>query len=244
MCGFLITSCRCATVEIYPDVEEIVLPANSRLTLTCRSLEDVTWIHQDFTTEDNLQPSYDIYRDGEYYVSNLTIAHLSYKHVGSYKCQSTTHTASIYIFVKDKDHLIVDQDGGLNIIVATENSDVVIPCKPTEPDVVVKLTRVDNDEELTPPKIPYNASTGYVLKNVQILTDTADYWCSVPDHPELGPLIFSLVVSTKIKLPKPFISTKNALHVVAGGSLNLECSIDIPRSALINHFTWVVIALG
>lgn len=134
-------TCHGATVEIYPDYgPSLVLAAGGQLTLSCRSSEEVTWQHRHFDSVEE-SPQYDQYVEGPDHITNLTIHNVTYMHVGSYMCQSTTHDKSIYIYVNDKTHLLTNE--GISTVFAEPHTDVNIPCKPTRPGINVTLTNPD-----------------------------------------------------------------------------------------------------
>ncbi|KAI5733630.1 hypothetical protein M8J76_014037, partial [Diaphorina citri] len=232
----ILVTCHCATVHIDPNLEYFIQAAGGHLTLSCRSTEEVTWVHKDFSAIERLEtldssfrpPEFEQYRDGANYVTNLTINHLTYLHVGPYMCRSTTHNSSIYIFIIDKSHMLA-YEPATNIF-TTADSDVVIPCKPTEPRINVTLEDVTG-REYKPPQVDYDPKVGFTFKHVT-MDDEAGYYCKAPDTKQS----FKLKI-TEPNLPSPEI-TSFIDDVIVGTTLDITCTASFEKEFDVRKLYW------
>nr|WOX59906.1 receptor tyrosine kinase PVR1 [Gecarcinus lateralis] len=145
--------------EISPNSDELILESGESLNLTCRASQPVAWCSDyTFTTEEYEE----IYEEGhdKPYTSILTINKVSGSHVGYFSCVFNTtenkantncntsdpSISSIYLFVRDLNKFLVDPWAILLSGLVGES--IVLPCKPTFPEVNVTLTK--NNDNLRP----------------------------------------------------------------------------------------------
>ncbi|CAH0548061.1 unnamed protein product [Brassicogethes aeneus] len=132
-------------VELSLDKSEYVLEKGGNLDIYCYGTEPIQWDipkNSDNFTKINTKS---LPGDKTHsYVALLEIKNISYLYVGSYKCLGQNENKSIYLYVKDLDHLYT-YDKDMVDVYPKRGSEYVLPCKPTFPEV--KVTLYDSTKE-------------------------------------------------------------------------------------------------
>ncbi|XP_039309901.1 vascular endothelial growth factor receptor 1 isoform X2 [Solenopsis invicta] len=125
----------------------------------------------------------------------------------------------LYVYVKSNTNLFVEADtyGHLSAVVG---GSIVIPCRPTSPDLIPILFD-NNEEELK--EASFDPRIGFTMRNLQ-LKDSNWYKCSIEKDGEEHAVNYVLSVHVKQKLPEPKIQDDTLLHVTRGQDLYVNCT--------------------
>ncbi|XP_008191844.1 vascular endothelial growth factor receptor 1 isoform X1 [Tribolium castaneum] len=237
---------------------ETIISAGDNFTVLCQGETPLTWKLPDVKDENysqwtvidilNVLPKNSTFK----YASRLFIHNATFPFTGFYKCHGTNIdpsdndlVASIYLYVKDDEHLSATIED-IDTIFVTQYSDAVIPCRPTSPDVRVELYYIDGMKK---PKVylgiideegimyRFHPHFGFITNNTKE-QDQKLYVCkfanglhnfSVTIIMEVEPLIHSV--------PKPLLEELSGGHTVVGQQLILECKVKILTFITINWIT-------
>lgn len=148
-------------LKIYPDVTELVIGKETKLTLNCTDDEPVKWYY----SQEGIAPTIGN-RKTENWTENgtnfnsLTISPAYYLDTGYYICRAVNDTrkkARIYVYVFDEDNVIASDDLTIHVPMYER---IIIPCKPTSPNVSVSLTKHNVEVESI---VKYDPKLGYVI---------------------------------------------------------------------------------
>ncbi|XP_076861978.1 platelet-derived growth factor receptor beta [Brachyhypopomus gauderio] len=152
-----------ASLELHPNIREVILTANSSFTITCSGWGPVSWrLRREESAPvfrwENSSPS----------VSMLTLENVTWRHTGVYVCfeNHTAETREVAVYVPDPDVWFLENEYNM----VTKTADVAtIPCLVTDPSLNVSLYDKETD---TPVRGSYAPSLGYTAQ----LNDTT-YRC-------------------------------------------------------------------
>uniref|UniRef100_A0A146L3H9 receptor protein-tyrosine kinase n=2 Tax=Lygus hesperus TaxID=30085 RepID=A0A146L3H9_LYGHE len=144
-------------LTITPAEKEMTIASGSTIELLCEDDQPVEWSYE--TLEEETPPA-NIIKTSDGNRAMLTIVDAYYMNVKLYRCSSITtkEEESIYIFVRDVAHLLVSEEDQ-NIFSFYTSEDVIVPCKPSFPEVKVELQKVDDSEILD-----YNNKLGFTVR--------------------------------------------------------------------------------
>ncbi|CAG2053296.1 unnamed protein product [Timema podura] len=168
--------------------------------------------------------------DGFKYTSQLSVSGANYLYTARYYCQRNDTTqlhpssaANIYVYVKDDENLIVRDLMNLPFLRVQQHGDVLLPCRPSSPDVKVELLKdsevvdtISLKEENV--EIDYDPTEGITLHHIDI-KHSGDYECIA----RLGDIKTESV-------PKPMMTDIDEMHVEVGDNVNLNCWVDMGPS--------------
>ncbi|XP_056648328.1 vascular endothelial growth factor receptor 1-like isoform X1 [Diorhabda sublineata] len=240
-------------------VEDIIEP-NTNYTIFCQGNRPLNWtipsIEKDgdvkswtsFTTEDEV-PNNKQFKYG----LRLYITNMSYSFVGFYNCHfndaediSDINNTNdrIYLFVDDHDHLAVDNNN-FNYVYVRKGDTAVIPCRPTSPDVKVKLVTVDSEYGEVPLNVlgegdntiyRYHPFYGIFTNDTNNEKETlfrCDYF---KGNLTKQVMVFLTIETATSYLPTPNIADESKGHTVVGGDIKLNCSLRYTKSSV--QFSW------
>ncbi|CAH1392580.1 unnamed protein product, partial [Nezara viridula] len=218
-----------STILIDPPISDLQIPSGADLQLKCTSDNPASWYYppsvegKDSSTKSVTYPQ----TDDDKYMTVIFIHHAHYLDTGYYYCSSNLkdgEESKIYIFVRDHKNLLAVNES-YALITEQEFSDVIIPCKPTSQDVVVKLIK-DTDEV----DISLDIHKGFTLKNIT-MTDSTHYTCRASRMDETFEVYYELNVLPKSEdIHKPIIEVVGAegSHIVVGQDIDLSCTVVVP----------------
>lgn len=161
-------------------INETVINSGDTLNLKCVGNVPLDWAAPTFNSTDMNEPSssfsFKSKKEGDKYENILSLSSASYLNTGYYFCHpkgqpNSDETESIYVYVKDENHLLVVNDSVVMITVKQYET-LVIPCRPSSPDVNVTLS-VGGDIVA---EYEYDSHKGFIKKNAQIF-DTGSLIC-------------------------------------------------------------------
>ncbi|KAJ8976162.1 hypothetical protein NQ317_002050 [Molorchus minor] len=239
--------------QIVSEIETII-QANDNYTLFCQGSRPLKWTvpkvaENTWTTfitmdEAPIETNYT-------YGSRLYIFNMTYLFVGFYYCHyedageiDKGRNASTYLYVNDSTHLApVDEDMMIMSISATQYQRVVIPCKPTSPDIKVRLYVHESEEvpveELNSTDTPYIYDPRYGYFTYVIKEGPCLLKCEVIR----GGLNRSYEIQMQVELPLSHLPTPDLKdlsggHTIIGQPLKLECIIIKPsENEVMFHWT-------
>ncbi|XP_072392204.1 vascular endothelial growth factor receptor 1-like isoform X2 [Diabrotica undecimpunctata] len=180
------------------------------------------------------------------YGSRLQITNMSYPFVGFYKCHfegaqdimdENSENTWVYLFVNDKDYLDVDfTRNNIENLYVQKGDTVTIPCRPTAPDVEVKLFMVDSDHVEDDDNIDYNNKLGFSFVVLDV-NQMGSYMCIFSKGDVILEMIYTIELDQKTSyIPTPNIVDENKGHTTIGDNIRLKCS---PQYKNINvMFNW------
>lgn len=136
-----------------------------------------------------------------------------------------------YLYVKSKTNAFVEELS-LSIHYGPEGSDLHINCRPTSPDLHVKLEhyyRGSRTVLTSDPSVAFNPTYGFELKNATFLKNNGVYVCkTVSEDGRPQELIHTYKIHKKTKINEPQIGMEEAnQHIVRGQTLRLKCYIMV-----------------
>uniref|UniRef100_A0AAY4B6X6 receptor protein-tyrosine kinase n=1 Tax=Denticeps clupeoides TaxID=299321 RepID=A0AAY4B6X6_9TELE len=202
------------SLEITPGNTEVILAANSSLTLMCSGWSDVTWkIPHDPIPEG-------ISVDNRRATSVLSLTNVTWKHTGSYVCEEpiSYESKAISVFVPDPEVWFVTVSAPL---VMKESEEDTIPCVATDPHISVTLYE-KSSQTVVPGK--YRPGEGFRA----ILNDTS-YVCkgTLGGQEKESQVFYVYSVIVYMTVSKTVLKQ--------GESLVVNCTV---RGAEIVYFDW------
>ncbi|XP_023244351.1 platelet-derived growth factor receptor alpha-like isoform X4 [Centruroides sculpturatus] len=149
-------------------------PAGSNVTLECRGKLPVKWE----TPEPFQHEEYDLRRsetsEGDEYRLNLTLVGVAYYQTGLYTCcyrnaacGDSRYSASVYLFVNDRDNPIVVYN---DFVQANSGKSILLPCLPTFSDLKINLSV--NEEDISAREgVTFDPRKGFVVGNADHTLD-------------------------------------------------------------------------
>ncbi|XP_030384764.1 vascular endothelial growth factor receptor 1 isoform X2 [Scaptodrosophila lebanonensis] len=236
---------------ITPCKDSIILDGGTDYTLRCEAPEPIIWWHvpngrQDSTPFHNLDDP-----DRPFGVS-LQLQNVHSEYVGAYYCvklsdipdteidireskfielTNNNDATSIYVYVNDRNHLLGPT---IAMVDVTQFDEVIIPCKPTMPDVVVQLS-FNGETHSSDTFARYYERRGFTIE-IRGVTDCGDYICrpKVPsEENELEETITTVVFSgnkhidkAQSTISKPTIRSNSRGHAYVGDNFELSCELS------------------
>ncbi|XP_031339412.1 vascular endothelial growth factor receptor 1-like isoform X2 [Photinus pyralis] len=227
---------------------EYIIQSNDNFTLRCEGTESVTWILPNNTYNDivlnktsttAVLPSETpdrVYKYG----TILKINAASYLDTGYYHCaysdtsdfEDVSRVNSIYLYVYDEDHLSVLSELPYTVQI-TQYSPVVLPCRPTSPDVNVELYQTTGEEvrletiDKNGIIVTYDPRKGFTFNEVTD-DDSVLYECRF----SRGLARFKVHILMDVNLltysiAKPYLEELSGGHTVVGEKLTLKCTLKV-----------------
>ncbi|KYM91172.1 Vascular endothelial growth factor receptor 1 [Atta colombica] len=131
----------------------------------------------------------------------------------------------LYVYVKSNTNLFVEADTYAHLS-AVAGGSIVIPCRPTSPDLIPILSD-NNEEELK--NASFDPRIGFTIRNL-LVKDSNWYKCSIEKDDEEYAVNYVLSVHLKRTLPDPKIQDESLLHVTRGQDLYVNCTVEVEIS--------------
>ncbi|XP_063923322.1 vascular endothelial growth factor receptor 3-like [Zophobas morio] len=238
--------------EIFSEYAETNLETGDNFTVLCQGQTPLKWKwplaeneeYQNWTriSEIEVLPKNANYK----YARKLVIQNITYPYTGFYQCLDKNadsfdenHGSSIYLFVKDKEHLSVS-DAQVETITVTQYSEAIIPCRPTASDVEVSLTSIGG--QITLGEIDedgimyrYDPHYGIITNNTKDIGGIIFLCYFSQDSKKFSRTMILDVEKINHFLPKPSMKEITGGHTIVGDKLILECRI---RSETYVNIVW------
>ncbi|XP_017787251.1 PREDICTED: vascular endothelial growth factor receptor 1 isoform X2 [Nicrophorus vespilloides] len=257
--GFLFTGLDATKPKIYIDNKvhdylEHVIASNGNFTVICEGTEPINWVFNETSTSSTKRIESNRIDKKEFkYSSTLYLENANYRDTGFFNCKATdaedgdrNRTAELYLYVEDPEHLaVLDED--YNTLHTHYNSEMIIPCRPTSPNVKVVLYKNEETEEevhlgqrlndstvvqFTPTIgfiiTPYDAGNqmgGPEDQNSQI------YVCQFSRDDDLSNapqnVHYIIIVEPKATfIDRPEIEDTSNGHTIVGSTMHLRCHLN------------------
>ncbi|XP_050509269.1 vascular endothelial growth factor receptor 1 isoform X2 [Diabrotica virgifera virgifera] len=252
LCSVAVGGSLYSSPQILLAEKEYVLEKNESFTIFCQGNKPLTWtlpspkdpVKQKWTThtikaEKANNPMYK-------YGSRLKLYNMSYPFVGFYSCHfqdgqdiadEDSDSNKVYLFVNDKENLKVENNQvNIDNIYVQKGDVALIPCRPTAPDVEVKLFMIDSDNIEDDDNVPYDNKLGFSFV-VSDVNQMGSYMCTFSKGNETFEMIYTVELDQKTSyIPTPNIVDENKGHTTIGDTIKLNCS---PQYTKINvMFDW------
>ncbi|XP_072158763.1 vascular endothelial growth factor receptor 1 isoform X2 [Bemisia tabaci] len=237
-----------ANVSISPDVAELTIASGADISIRCESNNNVTWEYPEYEETDESSSSIEIKESQENgkIVSVLFLHRASYLDTGFFSCKNKhdlKQEAKIYIYVRDSEKLLAVSDT-LVFLTQNEYGAVVIPCRPTSPDVNVSLLK--DGEEVNAQHgfyegsvVVYDPKEGFKFQSAPRVL-TGFYECVGTRNNISDSKYANLHIMTHTDtVPKPFINSTKASHIVIGHDVELDCSVTVGIDVRI-YVDWIL----
>ncbi|KAF5286422.1 hypothetical protein FQR65_LT12603 [Abscondita terminalis] len=224
-----------------------IISSNDDFVIKCEGVEPVTWTYPNNTYDDmtlstsliTIKPATTpdtLYKYG----SILTINRASYLDTGYYYCHGDTNdfedlsrVSKIYLYVYDENKLSVLSNTPYSVTV-TQYSQVVLPCRPTSPDVQVELYQATGEEI---ENVSYDPKIGYTLYTNDMFEHVI-YTCSFSKDNktfDLDVLVYMQQITYSIA--KPNLEELTGGHTIVGSKLVLKCTLKVDVQFLMEWIT-------
>ncbi|KAL0273366.1 UNVERIFIED_CONTAM: hypothetical protein PYX00_006049 [Menopon gallinae] len=196
---------------------ERIVEAGSTFLLSCWANESVSWTYPEsesaqFSDISNTTPTG--------YRSILTVESSDYLATGFYTCLGESEEASVYVYVSDDENLLAVNSNDV-MLLGHQYQDIVIPCKPTSPDVNVTLMYHDRPVKYS----KYDPKIGFTIPNITLL-DSGFVSCTASKDGKETDRDFILSVSPHSEsAPQPEIHEAALHRVVVGQELTMHCLV-------------------
>ncbi|XP_011698334.1 PREDICTED: vascular endothelial growth factor receptor 1 isoform X2 [Wasmannia auropunctata] len=225
---------------ISPNQGQIVINEGEPLEITCTGVTPIKFVYPDTSgesvntsipkTKEENDETNGIYKyffqrpnttfgDTGYYGcadSNAEIIPNSYDHA---------EVNWLYVYVKSNTNLFVEEDTYTHLS-AVAGGNIVIPCRPTSPDLIPILS--DNSEDELK-EASFDPRSGFTIRNL-LVKDSNYYKCLIEKDGEEHTVNYILAVHLKQTLPEPKIQDESLLHVTRGQDLYVNCSVEVDLS--------------
>ena len=141
--------------------------------------------------------------------------------------QNENLKSSVYLFVFDEDHLFA-QKAKITYVFVSENEEHDIPCKPTHPDIQMKIFSKNNDitDHLEAYHFRYSPTEGLVVTKGHEKFHQNDITCEAQYKDKIQRYKFKMDFFRKVTLHQPAIAVTNKFPV-SGESVVLSCIVTI-----------------
>ncbi|XP_011871094.1 PREDICTED: vascular endothelial growth factor receptor 1 isoform X2 [Vollenhovia emeryi] len=133
----------------------------------------------------------------------------------------------LYVYVKSNTNLFVEAETFAPLS-AIAGGSIVIPCRPTSPDLLPILSDHNNEEELMK-EASFDPRIGFTIRNL-LVKDSSWYKCSIEKDGEEHAVNYILSVHLKQILPEPKIQDDSLLHITRGQDLYVNCTVEVELS--------------
>ncbi|XP_032668208.1 LOW QUALITY PROTEIN: vascular endothelial growth factor receptor kdr-like [Odontomachus brunneus] len=140
----------------------------------------------------------------------------------------------LYVYVRSNISFFVERVNYHPIDVFA-SEDVLIPCRPTSPDLVVNFVPSDNEEELKN-ITSFDPKIGFTIRNIRVI-HSGDVSCMIEKNDEKQIMNYMLYVEKNYQVPVPFI-IENFHYITYGENLTINCTMELQYSVkyMINWF--------
>ncbi|XP_076277206.1 PDGF- and VEGF-receptor related isoform X2 [Lasioglossum baleicum] len=142
--------------------------------------------------------------------------------VGSYPDPDVTWA---YVYVESNVSAFVEDDF-YKTLHEVVGGDVVIPCRPTSPNLRVVLEKTDGD--LEDDRVSFDPRIGFLLKNLT-LQDSGYFKCTTERDGKPYEVNYHLYMIIEHPLNEPKIVEDTLRHVTWGQTLYVNCTVDVPK---------------
>ncbi|CAK6964637.1 LOW QUALITY PROTEIN: vascular endothelial growth factor receptor kdr-like [Scomber scombrus] len=224
--------------RIQPHKNPIILHKGDSLNLTCRGHGQLNWTFQSVSPEEMKEQQCDSRRHSRSRCRKLTVAHLRANHTGMYSCRDgSNHVTSTYIYVKDPEQPFVEpHDSTPHIVfIFRHDSELIIPCRTSDPDTEVKLSAIPTLAENIVKEIKWDPKVGFKIPYGPTSVYSL-FICVTMSHGRQFKSMYiprrKTVVINNVKI------TPENVTLLVGETLMLNCTGDTTYNGRLN-FTWV-----
>uniref|UniRef100_A0A1B6CIS1 Receptor protein-tyrosine kinase n=1 Tax=Clastoptera arizonana TaxID=38151 RepID=A0A1B6CIS1_9HEMI len=221
-------------VEIISDKSEIVVKSGETFNITCKGQSPLEW---EISNGEKPVARTQVTEENGIFTSTIVIQNPYYLNTGYVYCFpagsniDSENSSKIYLYVEDENHLLAVNDT-IMVLVSFQFRTIVIPCRPTSPNINVTLQKDNNGVE----DVKYDPRIGFVILNATFL-DTGTYSCDAMLG-SLTPEQFLIYVNIEVPPYTPHVDkpsiTQSPKHVVIGQNVTLDCSVRVSTGAVIN----------
>ncbi|XP_076044158.1 vascular endothelial growth factor receptor 1-like isoform X2 [Oratosquilla oratoria] len=222
---------------IEPAQESIVVERGHNLTLTCRGKHRVRWLIDNESSSPIGRIVTDKTKDLPY-TATLHLVHLNYTDVSFFGCTyflghrdevldiRDPLVARIYVFVKDESHLLVSDMEGEPSFSNFSGNPIMVPCKPTFPEVKVIIQNDITREELE------GKQDNFYGINI-LPDDTGHHRCVASYKDKIEEQYFTIRYQIRRSLPEPILKVEDfwqninsmKYDVIRGTNVTITCEI-------------------
>ncbi|XP_059483009.1 vascular endothelial growth factor receptor 1-like isoform X2 [Neocloeon triangulifer] len=228
--------------KLQPEDTELVHTIGQQFTLKCHSDKRIVWKYPTAVEEENAVVDDETDENSRDYpfVSTLTVTTKSYLDTGYFYCTDEENQnladekriAKIYVYVDDGERLIAHDPSNM-VIVGRERQETIIPCKPTAPNVQIKLDPNFGENE---GHFKYDPRVGFLIAETHIV-HSKSYECVAKRDSVEDFIDFDLNVIPATDVPSPphiALSTDNEQNHIAEESsyFTLNCSATIEQGVV------------
>lgn len=220
--------------------DETVVQAGQTITVVCEGEGDLKWKYPNYSKSE----------------VNVTYEHLktilkrypaNYLDVGYYECYKEMNyneiNAKVYIYVKDGQNAVALANKITPVKVEVSGT-VIVPCKPTSPDVKLHLIYSNDATEVLPDgneRITVSKE-GFIIRNVSV-PDSGEYECCPYGddgscQEDQSYLIVINVVTVPDSVPLPEVHGPK--HTVVGNNVTMSCNVITQVTEQHPQLKWLI----
>ncbi|KAL4631355.1 platelet-derived growth factor receptor beta isoform X1 [Arapaima gigas] len=212
----------CESLEIFPSDTELILDANSSISINCSGWSEVVWMQRLFAQEERT-PQW--IQNGTT-SSTLTLHNVMWNHTGVYTCSepASGESKEVSIFVPDPEIWFIKVEHYM----VTKTSDTwTIPCVVTNPMINVTLYEKSSNTAVPGKYNPTEGFTGHLGDDTYVCKGELNG----VEKTSQQFYVFSIIVPDHIE---PFINTSRTV-LKKGEPLIINCTV---HGAEIVYFSW------
>ncbi|KAL0113762.1 hypothetical protein PUN28_012704 [Cardiocondyla obscurior] len=226
--------------SISPNQKEIVIKEGELLKITCTGSAPINFVYPDAFGEsvNTSTPTIIENEDNGIYQYIFERSNTVFGDTGWYGCadqdveiimnfyeEANPDVNWLYVYVKSDRNLFVEEDTFAHLS-AVAGGSIVIPCRPTSPDLTPVL--YDNNEDEIKEAL-FDPKFGFTIKNL-LVKHSNWYKCLIEKDGEEYAVNFVLSVHLKRTLPEPKIQDESLLDITRGQELNINCTVEVDMS--------------
>ncbi|XP_040570553.1 vascular endothelial growth factor receptor 1 [Lepeophtheirus salmonis] len=220
--------------NIYPESSTYISSPGSTWTISCKyrstksEIGSIQWITEKVssTLESRITIEHDYDELNDLYHSVLTLRSVEYLDTGPYTCLAGGKSTTVYLWVDDKENLI-DYEGSLHYVNVYRYQRVVLPCRPTHPDVQFRFFKngVDITDNLLSRLLTYHIEEGLIIANGSLNYHNGQIKCQASREGTIKDLLIILFFKELPEvLPPPAIQLRTP-RPIEGENVTLDCRV-------------------
>ncbi|XP_060688486.1 vascular endothelial growth factor receptor kdr-like [Hemiscyllium ocellatum] len=224
--------------------QHLIIEVNGTLSVTCRGQASLNWSGPNLSHSAKDRFNIISYRCDDkqkYFCSTMTLKKAQRSDTGNYICKYAISAGNgnlksqIYVFVKDhRSPFVEPHTEHPEVIKFNGSSEIVIPCRVTEPNLQVTLLMDHSIFEIDGINNKWDPKQGFILRNLEYIPGMLR--CKTMVNKQHFESCF--MISKEVEgVNSVHLNTSEKIKVLSGDTLSIKCTAKMPLNAR-PEFQW------